>query len=401
MSPFIPPGAARPVASAGGLTQARPGCVPHIAFHSTGGREAGGLGGWPDTGAGPLGRRDDPRRPRPHADAGQGAVRALERPVELPPWAVTLGGGRSVEPDTRHAEGGGKVEGPGVAPDDDRRSPEQRDELRDRACWRELYQASARRVHDRLRGLALPRAPADEHRPAGLRGEARGEGGEAVGRPALGDPPGAWQEDDEPVAGLYAPARQEGVDPGLGGRVPRQRELDRGGPDAERLEQREVLLDHVARGGGRRHVAVREERAEAFAAEPSGEAEPERGARRGRQQPALQEPLQIEGDVEARRAKLSRELAEGAARGREIEGRERPPPTPGVHRNDRVQNPVAREQRRLASLHDPGEAGARQPPAERRRDRQRVDDVTERRELDERDVHRKRSTIREIRSRVE
>src|SRR2546426_10857984 len=51
MSPFIPPGAARPVASAGGLTQARPGCVPHIAFHSTGGREAGGLGGWPDTGA--------------------------------------------------------------------------------------------------------------------------------------------------------------------------------------------------------------------------------------------------------------------------------------------------------------------------------------------------------------
>src|SRR2546422_981300 len=44
-------GAARPVASAGGLTQARPGCVPHIAFHSTGGREAGGLGGWPDTGA--------------------------------------------------------------------------------------------------------------------------------------------------------------------------------------------------------------------------------------------------------------------------------------------------------------------------------------------------------------
>src|SRR2546427_12544700 len=51
MSPFIPPAPARPVASAGGLTQARPGCVPHIAFHSTGGREAGGLGGWPDTGA--------------------------------------------------------------------------------------------------------------------------------------------------------------------------------------------------------------------------------------------------------------------------------------------------------------------------------------------------------------
>src|SRR2546422_9569027 len=51
MPPFIPPGAARPVASAGGLTQARPGCVPHIAFHSTGGREAGGLGGGPDTGA--------------------------------------------------------------------------------------------------------------------------------------------------------------------------------------------------------------------------------------------------------------------------------------------------------------------------------------------------------------
>src|SRR6266478_1034268 len=51
ISPFIPPAPARPVASAGGLTQARPGCVPHIAFHSTGGREAGGLGGWLDTGA--------------------------------------------------------------------------------------------------------------------------------------------------------------------------------------------------------------------------------------------------------------------------------------------------------------------------------------------------------------
>src|SRR5882724_6186371 len=51
MSPFIPPAPARPVASAGGLTQARPGCGPHIAFHSTGAREAGGLGGWPDTGA--------------------------------------------------------------------------------------------------------------------------------------------------------------------------------------------------------------------------------------------------------------------------------------------------------------------------------------------------------------
>src|SRR2546430_9151397 len=36
-----------------------------------------------------------------------------------------------------------------------------------------------------------------------------------------------------------------------------QRKRDRGGPDAERLEHHEVLLDHVSRGHGRRHVPVR------------------------------------------------------------------------------------------------------------------------------------------------
>src|SRR3989454_10304426 len=103
MSPFIPPGAARPVASAGGLTQARPGCVPHIAFHSTGGREAGGLGGWPDTGATRLCssyRLSFHRRAR-----GRGAPRGgLKKggPAGVPPFPFFSTGG---------ARGGGAAGG--------------------------------------------------------------------------------------------------------------------------------------------------------------------------------------------------------------------------------------------------------------------------------------------------
>src|SRR2546430_13994986 len=83
MSPFIPPAAARPVASAGGLTQARPGCVPHIAFHSTGGREGGAVGGSPKTTRDPavflMSPFIPPAAPRPAASAG-GPAPAPPRP---------------------------------------------------------------------------------------------------------------------------------------------------------------------------------------------------------------------------------------------------------------------------------------------------------------------------------
>src|SRR5438034_499377 len=67
----------------------------------------------------------------------------------------------------------------------------------------------------------------------------------------------------------------------------------------------------------------------------------------------------------------------------------------------RGQDPGAPAQRRLAALHDPAQARAWEPRTERRGDRERVDDIAERGELDEHDVHAKRSTIREINSRVE
>ena len=293
------------------------------------------------------------------------------------------------------------MERPGVAPDDDRRAPEQRDELLDGARRSEQRPAVACRVHDRLRGIVLPGAPHDEHRRAGLRGEACAEGGEAVGGPALVSPPRAREKGDEPIAGLHARPHEERVSTRLGGGIPRQRELDRGGPDAERFEQREVLLDHVPRGRGRRHVPVRQERAPALTAEGGGEADPERGARRRRQEAALQEPLEVQGDVEPRRTQIPRKLAETAARAREVHGRQRAAPAARVHGHDRVEDRVAREQRRLAPLDDPAEARVGQPRAKRCRDRERVDNVAERRKLHERDVHLNRSTIREIKSRVE
>src|SRR5256886_8518 len=180
-----------------------------------------------------------------------------------------------------------------------------------------------------------------------------------------------------------------------------QRKRDRGGPDAERLEHREVLLDNVSRGHGRRQVPVREERAEGLAEEGGGEADPQRRARGRRHEPALQEPLEVHGDVDPRRAKTARELAERAAGPDQVRRRARAAPAARVHIDDRVEDPVAPEQRRLAALHDPAQPRAWEPRTERRGDRERVDDIAERGELDEYDVHAKRSTIREIKSRVE
>src|SRR5438132_12350965 len=177
MARFIPNGAARPrtlcgwpehgtprLRSAWRLSFPRPGSVPQITFPSRG--LPGGLE-----------RRDDAREHRLHVDPGERAVRALERPADLSPGAVALGGGRSVEPDTRDSEGGGQMKRPGVAPDADRRAPEQRDELLDGARRSEQRPAVARRVYDRHRGIVLPGAPHDEHPRAGLRGEACAEGG--------------------------------------------------------------------------------------------------------------------------------------------------------------------------------------------------------------------------------
>src|SRR3989441_460406 len=50
MSRFIAAGAPRSVRSVGGLSKEHPGSDPHVALHSTQGREVGAVGGWPEQG---------------------------------------------------------------------------------------------------------------------------------------------------------------------------------------------------------------------------------------------------------------------------------------------------------------------------------------------------------------
>ena len=85
----------------------------------------------------------------------------------------------------------------------------------------------------------------------------------------------------------------------VGARGDRHVELDRPRRDAERAEQGQVLVHHVHRLGGRAHAPVREEAVQALAAVIGGEADAQRRAGVGGEQPALDEALQIDGDVEA------------------------------------------------------------------------------------------------------
>src|SRR3989441_5256622 len=89
-SPFIPPEAARPVASAGGLTQARPGCVPHSPFIPPGAARpvasAGGLTQGPPR-RGPPSPFFSPEGARPAAPGGGPAP---PRPPGGPPFSLLL-----------------------------------------------------------------------------------------------------------------------------------------------------------------------------------------------------------------------------------------------------------------------------------------------------------------------
>src|SRR2546422_6496948 len=71
--------------------------------------------------------------------------------------------------------------------------------------------------------------------------------------------------------------------------------------------------------------------------------------------PTLFRSLEVQGDVEPRRTQIPRKLAETAARAREVHGRQRAAPAARVHGHDRVEDRVAREQRRLAPLDDRSE----------------------------------------------
>ncbi len=103
---------------------------------------------------------------------------------------------------------------------------------------------------------------------------------------------------DQPVATLDALLDQKLLDPTLGRRGHGYVELGGSRLDAEGREEREVLLEDVAGRGGRRHVTIGEERVPALATHPH--AEPDAQGRAGvrGEQPALEEPLEVNGRVE-------------------------------------------------------------------------------------------------------
>jgi hypothetical protein len=130
--------------------------------------------------------------------------------------------------------------------------------------------------------------------------------------------------------------------------------------------------------------------------------------RRSRQerseQPALQQTLAVDGHVEighAHAAAQPAHLAPHLARALRIP--EETAPAAGVHRDHAVQVGMPAEDGRLAPLHDPGDLRQRVRAADRARERERVDDVAQRGELDDGDLHRappKRSTMTRMRSRA-
>ena len=115
------------------------------------------------------------------------------------------------------------------------------------------------------------------------------------------------------------------------------------------------------------------------------EAEAPRRPRRRRQEPALQEALEVEGHVEAA-------LAQAASGGGHVaerrELRAAAAPSARVGHDDVVDGGVPGEQRRFARFRHPRHARVRSVALQRRGHGQRVDDVADRRELDDRDVQR-------------
>src|SRR5256885_9915941 len=83
----------------------------------------------------------------------------------------------------------------------------------------------------------------------------------------------------------------------LGFAVDRQREFDRAGARAQRLQEREISVDDMARRRRRRHAPVREQRVQGLPTVRRGEADPERRPRRHGDHTALDQPLEIDRHV--------------------------------------------------------------------------------------------------------
>src|SRR5207237_7744492 len=140
---------------------------------------------------------------------------------------------------------------------------------------------------DRARIRELVRSPDDEDRGARLVGQPPREAPEALDRPPLVGSAGAWIEHDETVARLEADPHQKLADARVRRLVGRQRELDRAGASAERLDEREITVDDVPRHRRRRDALVREQRVQALSTVRRAEADPEWRPRGGRDHAAL------------------------------------------------------------------------------------------------------------------
>jgi hypothetical protein len=124
-----------------------------------------------------------------------------------------------------------------------------------------------------------------------------------------------------------------------------------------------------------------------------GESDPERRARRGGDHAALDQALQIDRHVESRLAQMTVERDQGPAGFGDSARRAGAAPGARVDRHDLAQRGIALEYHGLSALGDPDQARLGQRVVQGRGDRERVHDVADRGELDERDVHRNRSTI--------
>ena len=155
--------------------------------------------------------------------------------------------------------------------------------------------------------------------------------------------------------GLRSARREERVGRGLGVWVDRERELDTRPRDAERSEEREVLVHHVLRLWRRGHAAVRAERAQ-LAGDTGREADAERRPGERHEHPLLRSPC-------ASMATSKPSRPSWRARARSPRAAASAPPSPRARRQPRVSaiSTSSRagwsgEERSFPALRDPGDA---------------------------------------------
>jgi hypothetical protein len=98
------------------------------------------------------------------------------------------------------------------------------------------------------------------------------------------------------------PTKKSSIRDSAAARVGSRKRAPRRHAHAERLQQREVLVDHVTRLRWRHHPSRREERVEPLATPADGEADAQRRARRPCDGARLHEALHVDGHVEPRGA---------------------------------------------------------------------------------------------------